>query len=99
MLRHYHELTQEQIDRAGQWFMFCDADGCENCTEVEVKTAAFDDGETVTRGVLPDGWGTSHPEGDPMRGAANFCPDHTGLLVEPVHTDVIEDAGTSVASG
>lgn len=72
MLLNYRIITQEEFDRNGQDWWFCDAPNCESAIQVNVDDC------------VPDGWETSDPGNDPLAGAAQFCSEHVSRLTQTV---------------
>lgn len=69
MLTRYPILDTLDVKRQGQDWLSCDVASC-------TKEAQVKDDE------LPKGWVTDDPNDDPLKGAAQFCPDHASRVSE-----------------
>lgn len=93
MIQTYPKIEPELIERQGKTYVFCDAEGCEEHVAVEAETHTFSDGKTISYGPVPEGWATSDPEKNIMKGAADFCPKHADKIHVPeVEIEPISDS-------
>jgi hypothetical protein len=87
MTRDYPTIPRDEIDRQGETWLFCDAEDCDAAVHVDgITEHVFQQGRrTITELVapMPDGWATSDPDGNPLNGAADFCPAHADRIFVP----------------
>lgn len=87
MLREYPHFTDEEIDRRGEIWLFCDVSTCAAAAKVEgIERVERQVGRhTVASDFapLPEGWATSDPEKNALNGAADFCPTHADRIYVP----------------
>ncbi|MEJ7786909.1 MAG: hypothetical protein WKF96_19080 [Solirubrobacteraceae bacterium] len=83
MIRTYPQPPAEAA-RAGQPWVFCDAEGCTNDAQIADITEYPVKGGVAYEAPMPEGWATSDPDDNALAGAAQFCPTHTDRLPPPV---------------
>lgn len=85
MVKTYPKIPRDDVERQGRSYIACDAEGCDAEVEVEdVRTVELMRGRSLTMAEMPEGWATSDPDANAMAGAADFCPEHAGLIHRPL---------------
>lgn len=93
-LTRYPVLPDNDVDRQGTAWLFCDVADCPREAEVLDVEEATVGGTTYRYAPMPDGWVTNNPDDNALAGAAQFCPDHGDRVVKPdpdVEPEVVED--------
>lgn len=91
MILHYPEIPQDDIDRQGTTWVFCDVQSCPAASEVDDVEEATVGRRTYRYAPMPEGWVTNDPEDNAFNGSAQFCEEHANRVVKPQKEEPVEE--------